>query len=181
MKRPFAAALAAAVLVLAGPASGAQERAPAGVREVGVGSRVRISAPSIRDEPFTGRITVLAADSMVLDTAGVRRRLGFDTGPVLVDQLRMVMIPRTAVTGVEVFAGRTRRRSTIRAALIGAAAGGVAFGVANLPEINPGFGDFVEGVPVGLAVGGIIGGIIGYALGGERWAPAALPGGVSPR
>ena len=86
-----------------------------------VGERVRIVAPSVREDRYVGRVESLASDSIVLDTAGVRRRLGFDTGPVLVEEFRRVTIPTSAIQSIDVSAGRTHRRSTIKGALIGAA------------------------------------------------------------
>ena len=160
---------------------------PAGVEaqrtnaaQVGIGSRVRVVAPSVRRERFIGRITALPSDSMTLDTTGARRRLGFDTGPVLVEEFRYATIPLAAIEQIEVSGGRTHRGATIRGAVIGALAGGLLLGAAGLPELNPGFGDFLEGFGKGAVVGIVVGGGIGYLLGGERWDPALRPGGVTP-
>ena len=59
-------------------------------RPVSVGSRVRIFAPSVRRDRYVGRIDSLDVNEIVLDTAKVRRRLGFETGPVLVESYRVV-------------------------------------------------------------------------------------------
>jgi len=80
-----------------------------------VGDRVRILAPSIREDRYVGRVEGLPPDSIRLDTAGVRRRLGFDTGPVLVDEFRRVTLPTNAIQSIDVSAGRTHRKSTIKA------------------------------------------------------------------
>lgn len=134
-----------------------------------VGDRVRIIAPSLRDDRYVGRVEGLPRDSILLDTAGVRRRLGFETGPVLVEEFRRVTIPTSAIQSIDISAGRTHRRSTVKGIIIGALAGGALFGATNLPEINPGFSDFIDGAGVGVVVGGLAGGVVGYLLGGEKW------------
>ncbi|MDF2773209.1 MAG: hypothetical protein K0S86_2704 [Geminicoccaceae bacterium] len=134
-----------------------------------VGDRVRIIAPSLRDDRFVGRVEGLPRDSILIDTAGVRRRLGFEMGPVLVEEFRQVTIPTSAIQAIDISTGRTHRRSTIKGALIGAVAVGGLFGATNMPEINPTFSDFIDGAAVGVAVGAVAGGIVGYLLGGEKW------------
>lgn len=140
-----------------------------------VGSRVRVFAPTVRRDHFVGRIDSLSADDMVLDTARVRRRLGFETGPVLVEQYRLVRIRTEAIEAIELSGGRTTRGATIRGIIIGGLAGAALIGFGQLPEVNPGFKDFLKGAPTGLAIGAVVGGIVGYALGGEKWVPAAIP------
>lgn len=163
-------ALLLAVLPTTGAAQ-VSESAP----EVSIGSRVRVFAPDLRSDRYVGRVDSLAGGVMVLDTAGQRTRLGFDTGPVLVDQFRRVAIRVSAIQAVEVSGGRTTRGATIRGALIGALAGGLLWGFGNLPEINPSASDFVRGAPPGMAVGLLLGGAVGWALGGESWRPARVP------
>lgn len=145
------------------------------VPEVSVGTRVRVFAPDLRNDRYVGRIDSLAAGVMVLDTAGQRTRLGFDTGPVLVDSYRRVAIRVSAIQAVEVSSGRTTTGATIRGALIGALAGGLLWGLGNLPEVNPSASDFIRGAPAGMVVGLVIGGGVGWALGGESWRPARVP------
>lgn len=157
-------------LLAAGPglrSANAQLRTPPQLPRVG--DRVRISAPSIRDDRYVGRVEALPRDSIMLDTTGVRRRLGFDTGPVLVEEFRRVTIPTSAIQSIDVSTGRTHRRATIKGAIIGAVGGGALFGATNLPEINPGFSDFLDGAAVGVVVGAVAGGVVGYLLGGEKW------------
>ena len=105
----------------------------------------------------------------MLDTAGVRRRLGFDMGPVLVEEFRRVTIPTNAIESIDISTGRSHKRSTIKGAIIGALGGAVLFGVTNLPEVDPGFSDFMSGATVGVVVGGVVGGVVGYLLGAEKW------------
>lgn len=148
-------------------AAHAQLRTPSQLPRVG--DRVRISAPSIRDDRYVGRVEALPRDSIMLDTTGVRRRLGFDTGPVLVEEFRRVTLPTNAIQSIDISTGRTHRRSTIKGAIIGALGGAALFGATNLPEINPTFTDFLDGAAVGVVVGAAAGGVVGYLLGGEKW------------
>jgi hypothetical protein len=165
--RSAAVMLAFGGILGAARAADAQMRGPAQLPRVG--DRVRVVAPSIRDDRYVGTVESLPRDSITLDTAGVRRRLGFDTGPVLVEEYRRVTIPTSAIQSIDISTGRTHRRSTIKGAIIGAAGGGALFGATNLPEVNPTFSDFVDGAAVGLVVGAVAGGVVGYLLGGEKW------------
>ncbi|MBV6522229.1 MAG: hypothetical protein MNPFHGCM_02375 [Gemmatimonadaceae bacterium] len=144
-------------------------------RDVFVGTRVRVYAPSLRSERFVGRVDSLDAVNMVMDTTGARRRLGFDTGPVLVDEYRRVRLQLAAIERIEASGGRTVKKSTIRGLVIGALGGGLLWGLGNLPEVNPTLSGFLKEMPTGLVVGGLIGGGVGYALGDERWFPARIP------
>jgi hypothetical protein len=174
------ATLAVAVVVGtfgSGPAE-AQIRTPPQLPRVG--ERVRIRAPSIRDDRYVGRVEALPADSIRLDTAGVRRRLGFDTGPVLVEEFRRVTIPTNAIESIDISAGRTHRSSATKGAIFGALGGAVLFGATNLPETNPKFSDFMKGATVGAVVGAVAGGIVGYLLGGEKWQSFYRAGALPP-
>jgi hypothetical protein len=156
-----------AAAVVGARAADAQGRGPSQLPRIG--DRVRIIAPTLRDDRYVGRVEALPRDSILLDTAGVRRRLGFDTGPVLVEEFRRVTIPTSAIQAIDISTGRTHRRSTVKGAIIGALGGGALFGTTNLPEINPGFSDFVDGAAVGVVVGAVAGGVVGYLLGSEKW------------
>jgi hypothetical protein len=145
-----------------------------------VGDRVRIRAPSIREDRYVGRVEALPLDSIRLDTAGVRRRLGFDTGPVLVEEFRRVTLPTNAIQSIDISAGRTHRKSTIKGLVIGALGGAVLFGATNLPEVDPKFSDFLAGARVGAIVGGLAGGTVGYLLGGEKWQSFYRAGTLPP-
>lgn len=145
-----------------------------------VGDRVRIRAPSIREDRYVGRVEALPLDSIRLDTAGVRRRLGFDTGPVLVEEFRRVTLPTNAIQSIDISAGRTHRKSTIKGLVIGALGGAVLFGATNLPEVDPKFSDFLAGATVGAIVGGLAGGTVGYLLGGEKWQSFYRAGTLPP-
>ena len=83
-----------------GQEAGAQVRGPAQLPRVG--ARVRVIAPTIRDDRSVGTVESLPRDSITLDTAGVRRRLGFDTGPVLVEEYRRVTLPTSAIQSIDI-------------------------------------------------------------------------------
>ena len=153
----------------------AQQVSQVAAQPVSVGSRVRIFAPSLRRDRYVGRVDSLDVNEVVLDTAGVRRRLGFELGPVLVEQFRMVSIRTSSIERIEVSGGRTTRGTTIKGLLIGAVGGALLFGLGQLPEVNPKATDFFKAAPLGLAVGAVGGAIVGFALGGERWVPGELP------
>lgn len=175
MKRYLRSAmLSVALCALDVSALAAQRISPVSAQPVGIGSRVRIYAPSLRRERYVGRIDSLSATEMTLDTAGVRRRLGFEMGPVLVDEYRLVTLRTSAIDKIEVSAGRTTRKATIKGMIIGGLGGALLIGFGQLPEVNPKAKDFFKGAPVGLAIGLIGGGIVGYSLGGERWVPGEL-------
>ncbi len=179
MNRLLTAPLTTAVLLalaVATPERAEGQRASAvAAQPVNVGTRVRIFAPSLRRERYTGRVESLDASEVTLDTTGVRRRLGFETGPVLVESFRRVSIRTTSIEGIEVSAGRTTRGATIKGILIGGLVGSLLVGFGQLPEVNPTAADFFKGAPIGLALGTVVGGVVGYALGGERWVPGELP------
>ena len=86
-----------------------------------VGDRVRVRAPSVRDDRYVGRVESLPPDSIMLDTAGVRRRLGFDLGPVLVEEFRRVTIPTSAIESIDISTGRSHKRATVKGARLGEA------------------------------------------------------------
>lgn len=166
--------MSAVLVVMAfGVEAGAQRAAP--VASISVGTRVRVIASTVRRDRFIGRVDSLEAGEMVLDTAGVRRRLGFEMGPVLVEQYRRVRIRTGAIERIEVSGGRTTRSATIKGALIGGIIGAALIGFGQAPEVNPSAKDFLKGAPKGLAAGLVVGAGVGYALGGEKWIPAEVP------
>jgi hypothetical protein len=166
--------LALACCTLDISALAAQRVSPVSAQPVGIGTRVRILAPTLRRERYVGRVDSLNASEMTLDTTGVRRRLGFEMGPVLVDEFRLVTLRTSAIEQIEVSAGRTTRGATIKGMIIGGIAGALLIGFGQLPEVNPKASDFLKAAPLGLAVGAVAGGVVGYALGGERWVPGEL-------
>lgn len=155
--------------------SGAQQVVGPARQPVTVGTRVRIHAPSIRRDRLTGRVDSLEAGEMVLDTTGVRRRLGFELGPVLVESYRRVRLRTGAIETIEVSGGRTTRRATIKGAIIGGLIGAALIGFGQAPEVNPQFSDFLKSAPIGAAAGAVVGGVVGFTLGGEKWLPGEVP------
>jgi hypothetical protein len=147
--------------------SRAQVRGPTQLPRVG--DRIRIVAPTIREDRYVGTVESLPRDSITLDTAGVRRRLGFDTGPVLVEEYRRVTLPTSEIQAIDISTGRTHKSSTIKGVIIGSVGGAALFGLTNLPEVNPSFSDFLDGAVIGVLVGAVAGGVVGYLLGGEKW------------
>jgi hypothetical protein len=140
-----------------------------------VGSRVRVFAPELRLDKYVGRIQTIDGSVMVLDTGEVRTVLGMESGPVLVDQYRLVTIRLSTIEALEVSGGRTVRGTMWKGAIFGALVGGVLFGLGAMPEVNPTASDFIGGVPLGLLVGGLGGAVVGWGIGGERWLPSSLP------
>ncbi len=163
------------VITVGTEVASAQQQTATSLPSVSVGSRVRVFATSIRRDRFIGRVDSLESGEMVLDTAGVRRRLGFELGPVLVESYRRVRIRTSSIERIEVSGGRTTRSTTLKGALLGGLIGAALIGFGQAPEVNPGFQDFLKGAPVGLAIGVVVGGGVGYALGGEKWLPAERP------
>jgi hypothetical protein len=154
---------------------GAQAQTVDSSRGPEVGSRVRVFAPELRTDRYIGRIQSLSNSVMVLDTGEVRTVLGMESGPILVDQYRMVSIRLSTIEAIEVSGGRTVKSTVMKGAVLGALVGGVLFGLGSMPEVNPDASDFMRGVPVGLLVGAIGGAVVGWGIGGERWLPAAIP------
>ena len=119
-----------------------------------VGDRVRIRAPSIRDDRYVGRVEALpprfdharhgrrSAPSRLRHGAGARRGV-----PPCHDSRRTRFNRSTSAPDA-----RTAT-STIKGAIIGALGGAVLFGATNLPEVNPEFSDFLTGATVGVVVG----------------------------
>ena len=102
------------------------------------------------------------------------------SGAVLVEEYRKVTIPTNAIQSIDISAGRTHRRSTVKGIIFGALGGGALFGATNLPEVNPTFNDFIEGAGAGVVIGAVAGGVVGYLLGGEKWQSFYRAGALPP-
>ena len=70
---------------------------------------------------------------------------------------------------VELRTGNSRSAGAARSGIYGALIGGVVLGVGNLPQRNPGIGDFFGSFAAGAALGGGIGLLVGTYNGRERW------------
>jgi hypothetical protein len=116
--------------------SGVEAQAVESGRGPEIGSRVRVFAPELRTERYVGRIQVLDGSVMVLDTGEVRTVLGMESGPVLVDQYRLVTIRLSTIESLEVSGGRAVGTTMWKGAVLGALVGGVLFGLGAMPELN---------------------------------------------
>lgn len=161
MKR-FAALLG--VLLLSPLHLGAQEPAQQ-AESLRSGSRVRISAPSVSSRPLSGTVFFAEGDTLFLDR---KHRPG-------------AVIPMSAVESIEISRGRDHWRGALQGAGIGAAVGGVAFGVA---AVSSGgwscdyclYGNsLVTGFIIGAVYVGVPSGLIGGLVGAERWERIAPP------
>lgn len=133
---------------------------PAGLPE---GARVRVHAPALAQRTRVARVVGVRGDSLVLEGRGGR----------------LTAVPLGEVAMVEIGAGRTRTRSTLVGAGIGAAVGSVIVGTiayrgAQGDEWIVEHGEVGRhvlwavafgGAPIGAAVGGLA----GFAKGAERW------------
>ena len=119
---------------------------------------------------MSARVESLPRDSIMLDTAGVRRRLGFDTGPVLVEEFRRVTLPTSAIQAdrhqhwqdapqFDHQGHRDRRRSEAR----------LSSAPRTCPRSIRRFPTFSTAPWSALLVGAVAGGVVGYLLGGEKW------------
>ena len=135
-----------------------------------IGNVLRVVARSLGPEPIVGTVDSLRGDVVVLDTIAPRQNAGlFNSGIVPVDQFRYVAVRATDLRTVELRTGSSRSQGAVRSGIYGALIGGLVLGVGNLPQRNPGLGDFVGGFAAGAALGGGIGVLIGTYSGRERW------------
>ena len=142
----------------------------------GIGNVLRIVARSLGPEPIVGTVDSLRGDVVVLDTIAPRQGAGlFNSGIVPVDQYRYVAVRAGDLRTVDIRTGTSRSAGAARYGIYGALIGGVVLGVGNLPQRNPGLGDFVGGFAAGAALGGGIGLLIGTYNGRERWQRIAGP------
>jgi hypothetical protein len=133
-------------------------------------TRVRLIAPSVRRDAFVGRIDDVVRDSVRLDTSAVQRRVSFDNGTVLVDELRCVTLANAEVAHVDVSRGRAHLKTT----MIGLVTGGLGVGVfsglmVRNDQTTAPNSSFADGFRSGVPLGALVGGVIGYLWGRERW------------
>ncbi|HLL48066.1 MAG TPA: hypothetical protein VK399_15240, partial [Longimicrobiaceae bacterium] len=130
---------------------------PAGVPR---GALVRVRASGAG--PVVARVAGVRGDSLVLRDFESRGETA---------------VALSAVQALELGAGRTRSRSTVRGAAIGAALGAVAIGTlgyvaaSNDPQQStpPSTNALWMGGFFGVPIGAGIGGLAGYAIGTEHW------------
>ena len=135
-----------------------------------IGNVLRVVARSLGPEPIVGTVDSLRGDVVVLDTVANRQSEGlFASGIVPVDQYRYVALRAADLRTVELRTGNSRSAGAARSGIYGALIGGVVLGVGNLPQRNPGIGDFFGSFAAGAALGGGIGLLVGTYNGRERW------------
>ncbi len=125
---------------------------------VGVGSRVRLTAPVIAPDPMVGRVAGLTPDSLLLERGGGAR----------------LQIDSRQVRALSVSAGRNRWGWALRGAGIGLLAGGVLGGWSVGAHDDTGVGGFV-GFLAGAIVGAPLGAGAGALAAPERWIALPLP------
>ena len=132
------------------------------------GMRVRFRAPAVAPDRYLGTIRWLTADSIALDTP----------------DHRLVTIPRSPITTMEVSLGASRRRAASRGLMwgvpIGAAVGALLSSKIHDPP-NPFLDQCCKGdtprrsVIIGFSiVGGVFGSGFGAANPSERWRSVPL-------
>jgi hypothetical protein len=122
--------------------------------ELTPGTRVRLRAPGVLTDRYTGTVLSRTGDTLV-----VTGRAGAS-----------VRIPFAALTSLEVSRGKSRSRGALRGAASGAPIGGVALGlVGDDPAGQSAVGGRAEAVGAGVLAGGLWGALIGAIVGAERW------------
>ncbi|HEV2148633.1 MAG TPA: hypothetical protein VGR37_14610, partial [Longimicrobiaceae bacterium] len=124
------------------------------------GARVRVIAPTVAPEPAVAQVMGVRGDSLVLRDPYTGREQ---------------VLPLDAVQALEIGAGRSRTRSTLRGAAIGAGVGAVAIGALGYAAVrddtqsDPGLNALWMGGFFGAPLGGALGGLAGWSVGTERW------------
>jgi len=168
IRRAIRTALAALMLACVHPSGVVAQAVPQVAPPVGPGTRVRITAPSVRLDGAVGTVQEVTSESMVVSFQNPR---GVGT------------VERSTITQMEVSIGRERR--VLRGLGLGlafGAGGGVIVGLASGDD-PPGFLSLtaeekalVLGVVFGLT-GGVVGLVFGLANHHDIWATAS-PGGT---
>ena len=178
----FRPTIGAVALLLSAAALGAQQTDPLTGRPYQIGERVRVTAPSLGNDPIVGVVDSVRETTVVLDTAQHERRFFLDPGPPTIDKFRRIVISYDDIRRLEVSAGRSKRKGAITGGIIGGLVGMLSYGFSSTPQYNPGWSDFKRGIIPGLAIGVPVGAVLGSVMGKERWhsvpgpfKPAALP------
>lgn len=136
----------------------ADDIAPVGSGGFMVGSRVRLTAPGILERHRLQGVVVAMDESAMT--------LAADSGVP-------VVVPRAAITSLDVSAGRKRR--TLKGAVLGAAGTGLFLAVAAPVDPNdcgaesPNFCSHGQALAIGAAGGAVWGALIGSFLKTDRW------------
>jgi hypothetical protein len=127
------------------------------------GERVRMQAPAVAAERFTGRIEAVFPDSLVVRPDGFSVPLG---------------VPWDAVQSLELYRPERRNAGAQVGALVGAAAGTLLALAFIVDESCVGCGSLVTrfglATPYAL-IGAAIGGALGSLIGGDVWLSVPLP------
>lgn len=129
-------------------------------RSLPAGTRVRVTTGAA-DQPFTGNVFRLTADTLAVATGGGNA---------------LLQLPMTRIASVEISEGRDRIGWAVRGAGYGALAGGL-IGAASLRG-QGGAGDLsaIAGFFAGGVLGGGLGSLIGAIVAPERWRRFPLSG-----
>lgn len=147
-------------------------RGECGAQPVRVGERIRVTAPPVLPSPQSGTLAFIAADTLVLESAGM------DLGSVRSLPTRWV-VPRDLITDLERSLGRQQGRGT-KGLLIGAGIGlvgsflAISSGDFNACRGSGDYGEFCAYIVAGATVGsGLIGLAIGALSASEQWQALA--------
>ena len=142
-------------LVIA-PGAGAQSD----WRSLPVGTRVRVTTGAA-DQPFTGIVLRLTADTLAVATGGGNA---------------LLQLPTTRIASVEISEGRDRIGWAVRGAGYGALAGGLIGAASLRSQGGPGDLSAIAGFFAGGVLGGGFGSLIGAIVAPERWRRFPLSG-----
>ena len=138
---------------------------------VAVGTRVRVTAPTLDIDKYDGTLQAFSGDTIVLERQQRERR-----GPLMVDTLRVAL---TSLTRLDIHRGT--RRNVGKGILWGGIPPGLVLGglvgayCAESIDVECNFaGGFATGFAVGFAGGAIIGGVIGAFSKSDRWEEVPL-------
>lgn len=145
------------------------QAAPAKPGEIPVGARVRVLAPTSRSARLTGQVLQVTSDTLVVAPK---------RGPA-------AAIPLSAISEIEVSAGRSHGQGAINGFGIGALTGGIAMGTMVL--LGADFCIYISclrhdlagaagGFLIGGALGAPFGTLMGALIGLERWRPLERSG-----
>ena len=129
-------------------------------RSLPAGTRVRVTTGAA-DQPFTGNVLRLTADTLAVTTGGGNA---------------LLQLPTTRIASVEISEGRDRIGWAVRGAGYGALAGGLIGAASLRSQGGPGDLSVIAGFFAGGVLGGGFGSLIGAIGAPERWRRFPLSG-----
>lgn len=129
-------------------------------RSLPAGTRVRVTTGAA-DQPFTGNVLRLTADTLAVATGGGNA---------------LLQLPTTRIASVEISEGRDRIGWAVRGAGYGALAGGFIGAASLRGHGGPGDLSAIAGFFAGGVLGGGFGSLIGAIIAPERWRRFPLSG-----